>query len=106
MTGRRLCVGVAQPPRVGESAMHYECVLRHRHEVVNALGVVTSTMVVGEVVMMHAASAVCNVDGAGEGKPTIDFAKFQPISRLGGDTYGRTLSMFDLPRPDRKVGST
>lgn len=26
---------------------------------------------------------------------------YQPISRLGGNTYGRTSGLFDLPRPDR-----
>ena len=29
------------PPRVGESAVHFECVVRHRHEIVNAAGVAT-----------------------------------------------------------------
>jgi hypothetical protein len=26
---------------------------------------------------------------------------YKPISRLGGNTYGRTSGLFDLPRPDR-----
>lgn len=29
----------------------------------------------------------------------IDTAKLQPISRLGGITYGRTLDVFEAPRP-------
>ena len=35
------------------------------------------------------------------GKLVVDIAKFQPISRLGGNTYARTAGLFDLPRPDR-----
>ena len=26
---------------------------------------------------------------------------YQPMSRLGGNTYARTAGLFDLPRPDR-----
>lgn len=31
----------------------------------------------------------------------MDIEKYRPISRLGGNTYGRVLEIFDLPRPDR-----
>lgn len=90
-----------QPPRVRESAVHYECELLHRYEVRNAAGKVTSTVVLGKVVMVHAAPAVCDMNGAGPNKPTIDFARYQPLARLGGDTYGRVTETFDLPRADR-----
>jgi len=95
-----------RPPRVGESAVHFECKLRHRYEVVNASGVVTATVVFGEVVMVHAAKGVYEEAGAGEGKPTIRFENYAPMARLGGNTYGRVTSTFDLDRPDRSVRST
>jgi len=97
----RLPSSKVKPPRVGESAVHFECKLSHRHEIVNKAGVATATMVLGEVVMVHAAKDICDEAGAGEGKPTIDFARYAPLARLGGNTYGRVTSTFDLDRPDR-----
>lgn len=35
------------------------------------------------------------------GKLVVDLGKLQPMSRLGGNTYGRVSGCFDLPRPDR-----
>jgi flavin reductase (DIM6/NTAB) family NADH-FMN oxidoreductase RutF len=35
------------------------------------------------------------------GKLVVDINKYRPISRLGGNTYGRVSGLFDLPRPDR-----
>lgn len=88
-----------KPPRVGESAFHMECKLRHHYDIVNAEGKVTATAVIGEVVMFHAHEEVLNLEW--EGKPKIDMQRYQPISRLGGNTYGRTETGFDMPRPDR-----
>lgn len=55
---------------------------------------------------MHAAKAICDEAGAGEGKPVINFERYAPLARLGGNTYGRVTSTFDLDRPDRSVRST
>ena len=38
---------------------------------------------------------------AGKG-PTVDFAKYKPVSRLGGDTYARITETYDLPRPEKR----
>ena len=35
------------------------------------------------------------------GKLVVSMQHYQPMSRLGGNTYGRTSGLFDLPRPDR-----
>ena len=35
------------------------------------------------------------------GKLVVAPGKLAPVSRLGGNTYGRTAGMYDLPRPDR-----
>ncbi|KAJ1625354.1 hypothetical protein T492DRAFT_1040571 [Pavlovales sp. CCMP2436] len=92
-----------RPPRVKEAAVAFECKLSHRHEMRNARGEVTATLLLGEVQMIHLAAAVCELEGAGKGKPTVRFDRLMPMSRLGGNTYGRTSSTFDLPRPDRSV---
>lgn len=56
-------------------------------------------MVIGEVVMWHVAEGVAGKSPSG--KLVVDIQKLKPISRLGGNTYGRTNDIFDLPRPDR-----
>lgn len=94
------------PPRVKEAAVAFECKLAHRHEMRNAKGEVSATLVLGEVVLVHLAAAVCDLEGAGAGKPTVRFGALKALSRLGGNTYGRTTSTFDLPRPDRSVRAT
>mmetsp|Transcript_9411 Transcript_9411/g.22728 ORF Transcript_9411/g.22728 Transcript_9411/m.22728 type:complete len:256 (+) Transcript_9411:1-768(+) len=99
----RLPSVVVGPPRVGEAAVAFECRLSHRHEMRNAQGKLTSTLILGEVVMVHVATALCEMEGAGPGKPTVKFDGYNPLARLGGNTYARTTSTFDLPRPDRNV---
>ena len=64
-------------------------------------GAVHATMFVGEIVMFHANRSVLTTTPSG--KAAIDILKFQPMCRLGGNTYGRVTSIFDLPRPDRTV---
>jgi hypothetical protein len=47
---------------------------------------------------------VCCLRAAGKspsGKLVVDIERYQPISRLGGNTYARVRGLFDLPRPDR-----
>ena len=95
-----------RPPRVAESAVHFECKLVHKYEMLNTRGEVSATLVLGEVVLVHTAKSVTTFFGEGRGKPAIDFEKFRPLCRLGGDTYGVVGSTFDLPRPDRSVTKT
>ena len=89
-----------KPPRVAESAFHMECKLRHHYDVKKQDGTVTATAVIGEVVMMHAHEEVADLE-LGEGKPKIDTSRYRPVSRLGGNTYGRTQTGYDMPRPNR-----
>lgn len=88
-----------KPPRVAESAVQLECVLRHTYEAKGPGGKGGSTVVIAEVVMWHVAQGVAGASPSG--KLVVDVAKLKPISRLGGNTYGRTSGLFDLPRPDR-----
>lgn len=89
-----------KPPRVAESAVQLECVVRQVYDM-SAPGGTTggSTVVIGEVVMWHVAEGVAGKSPSG--KLVVDILKLKPISRLGGNTYGRTNNIFDLPRPDR-----
>lgn len=73
--------------------------VRHTYDIVNSKGDVTTTVVFGEVVMFHVFSHLLKENGAGEGKPTVNHEGLMPISRLGGNTYGRLGSVFDIPRP-------
>lgn len=90
-----------KPPRIAESAIQFECQLRHTYDIKDASGKVCSTLVVGEVVVAHVASAVTGTSPTG--KMIADVEKLKPISRLGGNTYGRSEGLFDLPRPDHEV---
>lgn len=86
-------------PRVAESAVHFECVVRHRHEIPNKTGATSATLIVAEVVMVHVAEPLLDLS-AGEDKPAVKFEGLKPLSRLGGLTYGTTGGTFDLPRPN------
>lgn len=89
-----------KPPRVRESAVHLECRLVHSYDIVKN-GKVTTTIVIGEVVMMHIAEDIAGRSPSG--KLIVDVNKMLPISRLGGNIYGRTREIFELPRPDRST---
>ncbi|KAL6779259.1 hypothetical protein ACKKBF_B18175 [Auxenochlorella protothecoides x Auxenochlorella symbiontica] len=86
-------------PRVRESAVQMECKVVHSYEVRNAAGAVSTTVILAQVVLMHVADGVAGASPSG--KLVVDLAKYAPISRLGGNTYGRVKETFDLPRPDR-----
>mmetsp|Transcript_11487 Transcript_11487/g.37772 ORF Transcript_11487/g.37772 Transcript_11487/m.37772 type:complete len:239 (-) Transcript_11487:2837-3553(-) len=88
---------VVAPPRIAESAVHFECKVAHTHDIVNKEGKVTATVILGEIVRFHVQEEA--YDGSGRGE--VRFDKLRPLSRLGGNTYGVTTATFDLPRPDR-----
>lgn len=70
---RRLCPHDVQvkPPRVAESAMHMECVLRHSYELKDPRsGKATGTIVIGEVLLMHVHDGVAGAGGVGRGWAT------------------------------------
>ena len=57
----------------------------------------TGCIIIGEVVLIHVATAVTKTSPTG--KLMVDPIKLQPICRLGGVTYGRVTELFDIPRP-------
>jgi len=60
--------------------------------------VVTTTVVIGEVVLAHIAEAVA--DKSPSGKVVVNPVKLRAIARLGGITYGLTTDLCDMARPD------
>lgn len=88
-----------KPPRVAESALHMECVLRHVYEVEDKDGRPSTAVVIGEVVQFHVAEAV--TARSPTGKLVVDPVALRPVSRLGGVTYGLTTHLFNLARPDK-----
>jgi len=81
-----------KPPRVGESAVSMECKLIHHYPLQNDKGDVTTDVMFGQILAWHIRKEVLNSDN------TINVAALQPVSRLGGTIYGRTVSSYDLPR--------
>ena len=92
LTGLTLLPSVkVRPPRLAESPVHLECVVRQILPIGDGPG--AANLVIGEVVVLHAADAV--LDGRGR----IDPHKLHAIGRLGGDYYCRTTDLFEMKRP-------
>lgn len=91
---------VVKPPRVAEAGVQMECRLIHTYDLCNAQGAVNSTMLIGEVVMWHVHEELLDETG---NNPKVRFEKYRPITRLGGNWYGCTDRIFELPRADRPV---
>ena len=88
-----------KPPRVKESAVHMECKLKHKYETKGYNGEDTATVVIGEIVMFHVNEHVAKKTPSGS--TYVGLEELEPISRLGGNIYGRSRECFDLARPDR-----
>lgn len=82
---------IVTPPRVKESAMQMECKLYDTLEVGNG-GVGSSVIVVGTIVAVHVAESISH-------KGHIDIDAMQPMSRLGGISYGTVGEVYEIPRP-------
>ena len=63
-------------------------------------GKVTTTIIIGEVVLIHVLEAVTT--RTGHGHVIVDFDKYAPVSRLGGNTYARITETYDLARPGKE----
>ena len=72
------------PPRIRESKLQVECRL---HRMVD-FGIRKSTLIVGEVVLVHAAPGVLNGH-------RVEHALLTPLGRIGGRRYCRTHEVID-----------
>jgi flavin reductase (DIM6/NTAB) family NADH-FMN oxidoreductase RutF len=79
---------VVRPPRVLESPVAFECRLLQ----IVKVGSPATSLILGEVVLMHVADEVIT-----DGRP--DPLKIQPLARLGGDWYAGLGEMRAIPRP-------
>ena len=60
-------------------------------------GETTGAIIIGEILVMHIHEGVAGKSPTG--KTIVDIDKYQPISRLGGNFYGRIKEIVELPRP-------
>lgn len=63
----------------------------HYHHLHNDAGDRTGTVVLGRVKLFHVRDDII------DDKFLVDTGKLQPVSRLGGISYGRTKSTFESP---------
>jgi flavin reductase (DIM6/NTAB) family NADH-FMN oxidoreductase RutF len=80
-----------KPPRIGESPVSMECRLRQLISLGN--GPIAGNLVIGDIVMIHIADSVLDVNGR------VDPRKLRTIARLGGDYYCRSTDLFEMKRP-------
>ncbi|KAL8291523.1 hypothetical protein RQP46_002501 [Phenoliferia psychrophenolica] len=85
-------------PRVGESAFSMECTLMHSYDIISDAGSLSSTVILGRITRFHVRDDL--VDPV---TLKIEEGKMRNVSRLGGISYGRTRSTFEIPRPVWKV---
>ncbi len=80
-----------RPPRVAESPVHLECIVRQI--IPCGTGAIAANLVIGEVVMMHISEAVLDE------KQQVDPRKLQTVARLGQDYWCHTTDLFEQKRP-------
>jgi flavin reductase (DIM6/NTAB) family NADH-FMN oxidoreductase RutF len=80
-----------KPPRLKESPVQLECVLRQVLQI--GEGPSCANLVIGDVAIIHVADEVLDEKGL------IDPRRLLTIGRLGGDSYCRTTDLFAMRRP-------
>ncbi len=83
---------LVRPPRVKESPVHLECRYVQSVTLLSPDPRAPNTLIVGEVLGVHIADHII-VDGK------IDYARMQPIGRLGYMDYTRVGDIFAMDRP-------
>lgn len=81
-----------RPPRVAESPLSFECEIHGSLEVGGGKTPGSTTLILGRIVFVTLAEDLYK-DGR------IDPVGLDPLSRLGGSSYGQTSGIFELPRP-------
>ncbi|KAK4702237.1 hypothetical protein P7C70_g3987, partial [Phenoliferia sp. Uapishka_3] len=89
---------IVKPPRVGESAFSMECTLMHHYDIYSDAGVLSSTVILGRVRLFHVREDLVDSETL-----KVDTDKMMNVSRLGGISYGRTRSAYEIQRPVWKV---
>jgi flavin reductase (DIM6/NTAB) family NADH-FMN oxidoreductase RutF len=89
---------VVRPPRVAESPVQLECVVKEVKPLGDGPG--AGNLVIAEIKLMHIDDKILDADGA------IDQQKLDLVARLGGDWYCRVTpdSLFKVAKPVRTMG--
>jgi flavin reductase (DIM6/NTAB) family NADH-FMN oxidoreductase RutF len=85
-----------KPPRVKESPVQMECIVKEIIELGQEGG--AGNLVICEVVMVHVNESVLNED-----QSMIDQQKMDLVGRMGGDWYSRS-SLFKVAKPLQTMG--
>ena len=80
-----------KPPRVAESPVHMECVVRQI--IPCGTGAIAANLVIGEVLVMHVSDELL------DDKKRVDPRKLRTVARLGGDYWCHTSDLFEQKRP-------
>ncbi len=89
---------IIKPPRIAEAPISFECKVKEVIALGDQKG--AGNLVISEIVYVHLSKSVLSQDGK------IDPFKLDPISRLGGNWYGRITadSLFEVAKPLGKPG--
>ncbi len=89
---------LVKPPRVAESPVQFECVVKDIIHLGGAAG--AGNLVIAEIKLMHINEAILNSEGK------IDQQKIDHVARLGGDWYCRVTpdNLFKVAKPNKNIG--
>jgi flavin reductase (DIM6/NTAB) family NADH-FMN oxidoreductase RutF len=89
---------LVKPPRVAESPVQFECVVKDIIHLGDAAG--AGNLVIAEIKLMHLNEAILNSEGK------IDQQKIDHVARLGGDWYCRVTpdNLFKVAKPNKNIG--
>jgi flavin reductase (DIM6/NTAB) family NADH-FMN oxidoreductase RutF len=89
---------LVKPPRVAESPVQFECVVKDIVSLGGGAG--AGNLVIAEIKLMHINEAVLDDEGK------IDQLKMDHVARLGGDWYCRVTpdNLFMVEKPNRNIG--
>ncbi len=93
-----LASDIVKPPRVKESPVQMECIVKEVVALGDAPG--AGNLVIAEIIKIHIAENILDADGK------IDPIKINQVARLGGDWYARITedSLFKVAKPLTTMG--
>lgn len=93
-----LASDIVKPPRVKESPVQMECIVKEVIALGDAPG--AGNLVIAEIIKIHIAENILDADGK------IDPFKINQVARLGGDWYARITedSLFKVAKPLTTMG--
>ena len=89
---------LVKPPRVAESPVQFECVVKDIIHLGHLAG--AGNLVIAEIKLMHISETVLDSEGK------IDQQKIDHVARLGGDWYCRITpdNLFEVAKPNKNMG--